>query len=141
MSSEFAPIIMVAIIWLVVGIPVIIAKRAAGQKTPVRRNPAHAPAETRPAAQEPSPERMAPLAPSISLTGHDDSIYRGSLNAVTGEGCDPCHDEQMAELTLAETDEPVSAPAPAHSGIPLGWTNNDVVRGIVMSEILTRKKH
>ena len=31
-------------------------------------------------------------------------------------------------------------PAPKTSpGLPLGWTTNDMVRGIVMSEILNRK--
>ena len=141
MSSEFAPIIMVAVVWLVIGLPVILAKRAAGQKTPARRNPAQAPAETQPAAQELPPERLTTLTPRVSFSGHDDSVYQGSMNAVTGEGYDPCHDEQMAELTLAEIEEPAPAAAPAHAGIPLGWTNNDVVRGIVMSEILNRKKN
>ena len=112
MSSEFAPIIMVAVVWLVIGLPVILAKRAAGQKTPARRNPAQAPAETRPAAQELPPERLTTLTPSVSFSGHDDSVYQGSMNAVTGEGYDPCHDEQMAELTLAEIEEPAPAAAP-----------------------------
>ena len=141
MSFEFAPIIMVVILWVIIGIPISLAKRAAAQqKSAARRTaPQQAPAEPQPAPEEIPAGSMATLAPSIALTGHDDSIYRGSLNAVTGEGYDPCHDEQMAELAQAALDEPVPAPAPAHPGIRLEWTGSDVVRGIVMSEILNRK--
>lgn len=137
MSSEFAPIIMVAVVWLVIGLPVILAKRVAGQKTPARRNPAQAPAETRPAAQELPPERLTTLTPRVSFSGHDDSVYQGSMNAVTGEGYDPCHNEQLAPLTALET-----APLAAEETVPglrLSWTGSDVVRGLVMSEVLKRK--
>ena len=84
---------------------------------------------------EPSAPRV--LEPSIRFSEHDDSVYRGSLNAVTGEGYDPCHDEQLAPLTSAETVTP-----PAEETVPglqLSWTGSDVVRGLVMSEVLNRK--
>lgn len=78
------------------------------------------------------------MTPSITLTEHDDSIYLGSMNAVTGEGVDPCHEEQLAPLTRSE--HAIPSAAPDHSRLPLGWTGNDMVRGMVMSEILNRKK-
>ena len=59
------------------------------------------------------------------------------MNAVTGEGYDPCHDEQLAPLTLAETAVP--AAETTEGGLQLSWTGNEIVRGIVMSEILKRK--
>ena len=140
--EEFAPLIMLLFFWVIIGLPVAAAKKAAGQKKAARPAvrktreeeqkpaPAHKPAE---------PERLTTLTPSISLTGHDDSIYQGSLNAFTGEGYDPCHEEQMLPLMLAEETDSVPHVQQARAGLPLGWTDNDIVRGIVMSEILNRK--
>ena len=62
--------------------------------------------------------------------------YRGSLDTVTLEGEDPCHEEQMESLK-PEPEAAVQA-APA-SGIGLSWTGNEIVKGFVMSEILKRK--
>ena len=140
--DEFLPIIMLLIFWVVIGLPVAAAKKAAEQKKKtVRLSARPAPEETAPSQpQQPSePERLTTLSPSISPSGHDDSVYLGSMNAFTGEGYDPCHEEQMLPLTAAEESGPAPAPAPAHPGLPLGWTGNDIVRGIVMSEILNRK--
>ena len=92
-----------------------------------------------PAQPEVSPARHTVLQPSITFTEHDDSVYQGSLNAVTGEGFDPCHDEQLSPLSAAER-ETVSAPGEEAPGLQLGWTGSDVVRGFVMSEILNRRK-
>ena len=138
---EFSPLIMLLIFWIFIGLPVSIAKKAANQKRPARPAAHKVPEDTAPrqAAEPARPERLSTLTPSISVTGHDDSIYQGSMNAFTGEGYDPCHEEQMLPLTLIEESEPVPQQQ-AHSGIPLGWTGNDVVRGIVMSEILNRKR-
>ena len=67
------------------------------------------------------------------------SYDQGSLNAVTGEGYDPCHDEQMAPLSAAEHRDSVPAPVQTQPGLPFGWAGSDMVKGIVMSEILKRK--
>ena len=85
----------------------------------------------------PEPLRPSVLQPSITVTEHDDSVYQGSMFAETGEGYDPCHDEQLAPLTAAEST--IVAETPAEPGLQLSWAGSDVVRGIVMSEILTRK--
>lgn len=145
MSTEFLPIFMCLMLLVMFGLPAVIVKKAQEQQRArqqqARRNPSSGAqqAPEAPPAPAPQPEREPRLTPSISLTGHDDSIYQGSMNAVTGEGYDPCHEEQMTVLDLAE--EPEHEPRPAQGGnLPLGWTANDMVRGIVMSEILNRKK-
>ena len=140
MNSQIAPIILLIFLWIFVGIPVSIAKKAAQQqKNNARPAAAKQQPDNKPEKKQEAekPERLTTLTPSITLTGHDDSIYQGSLNAVTGEGYDPCHDEQLAPLTQAET-APVPA-AEAAPGLQLSFTGNEVVRGFVMSEILTRK--
>ncbi len=144
MEGQIMPILMFLFIWLIIGLPVTIAKKAAEQqkknaaqtsaKKPGTEQPRKAP------AKKPDPaERLTTLTPSISVTGHDDSIYSGSLNAVTGEGYDPCHDEQMAGMDRVEQSSPPPRTAQPHAGLPFGWTGSDMVRGIVMSEILKRK--
>ena len=59
------------------------------------------------------------------------------MYAETGEGYDPCHDEQLAPLTVVETAVPaVETTVP---GLQLSWNGDEIVRGIVVSEILKRK--
>jgi len=92
--------------------------------------------------------RERTLQPSVHFSAHDDSVYQGSMNAITGEGEDPCHEEQLSSLTVAEAlpraaadaeevaAAPIAEPSPAFA---LRWNSNEVVRGFVMSEILQRK--
>ena len=144
---DFPVILIVVIIWLFIGLPLSKLNKAAKQQVKRTANPAEKvpsgtnPPEgtgTAPAAQPGlQPARPTVLAPSISLTEHDDSVYRGSMNTETGEGYDPCHDEQLKPLTLAETAVP--AAETAEPGLQLSWTGSDIVRGFVMSEILKRK--
>ena len=110
-------------------------------------------AQAQPAPEQPSPEgpgetlstweRM--LAPTVHFPDRDNSVYQGSLNAITDEGEDPCHEEQlssptMREETAPETNSPAAAPAAGTApGLSLRWTGDEVVRGFVMSEILKRK--
>lgn len=145
---DFPPILILAVFWLLIGLPLSRLSKAAKQRQNARNSkPGAAKNETKapqgqpqaaPAAYtSPEPVRPAVLQPTISFTEHDDSIYQGSMNAVTGEGYDPCHDEQLAPLSLAETEMPsVEAAEP---GLQLSWTGNEIVRGFVMSEILTRR--
>ena len=115
MSSEFAPIILLIFFWIFVGVPLSIAKKASQQKKAARPNtvkqqPAETPGKKRENADQ--PERLTTLTPSIAPSG----------------------------LTMAGDEDFAPRTVQARPGIPLGWTNNDVVRGIVMSEILNRKK-
>ena len=139
-----SPIIVMLLIWLLIGLPIMLAKKAAEQQKKTARPAAQQNPEaeqaTRPVPKkQAATERLTTLTPTIAPTGHDDSIYQGSLNAVTGEGYDPCHDEQMAPLNAAAQADSMPAPVQTQPGLPFGWTGSDMVKGIVMSEILKRK--
>ena len=147
---DFPPILVLAIIWLLIGLPLSRLNKVAKQQQAAKnaksgaaktgaKAPKTEPRMSGPAQPEVSPARPTVLQPTITFTEHDDSVYRGSLNAVTGEGFDPCHDEQLSPLSAAER-ETVSAPGEEAPGLQLGWTGSDVVRGFVMSEILNRRK-
>ena len=145
--SDLLPVLLIGLVWLLIGLPLSKASRNAKQQKarasrqgvqPVpARNSVPGPAPAAPAPAENSFARLSSIAPTISVTEHDDSVYQGSMFAETGEGYDPCHDEQLAPLTAAEST--VAAETPAEPGLQLSWAGSDVVRGIVMSEILTRK--
>ena len=146
---DFPPILILAIVWLLIGLPLSKLSKAAQKKQQAAsgtakpgtaKSGATAP-QNKPKADpatytSPEPARPTVLQPSITFTEHDDSVYQGSLNAVTGEGYDPCHDEQLTPLTLAETAAP--AGETAEPGLQLSWTGSEIVRGFVMSEILNR---
>ena len=137
--DAFVPLFLLLMIWIMIGVPLSVAKKAAErQKKNAAAPPRQAQVPEFPPLQEEEPPQV--LTPTVFPPRPDLPPYRGSLDADTGEGYDPCHDEQMASLTLAEQEEPPLHPQPVSSGIPLGWTENDVVRGIVMSEILNRKR-
>ena len=104
------------------------------QKAPKAEAPKSAPV---PQPEEGSFFRPTVMQPTITVTEHDDSVYQGSMSADTGEGYDPCHDEQLAPLSAAQAAEPVTEVA--GPGLQLSWTGSDIVNGIVMSEILKRK--
>ena len=142
--EEFAPLLLLLFFWIFIGVPVSIAKKAAGRKNPARPVRPAEPAEGESsAAPKPAiPERLRPLRPTVVEPDHDDSVFTGSLGALSTEGYDPCHDEQMRALEpVCKPGKPQELPAPEpRSGLPLGWTGSDVVRGVVMSEILNRKR-
>ena len=138
---EMLPILIIAASWVFVSMMYSVVKKST-KNTAQKRG-------ARPGPAPSAGPKSVPEAGQASLPGtvystpepfrHDDSLYKGSLNAETGEGYDPCHDEQMAPLTLLET-EPETAPAaPGAPGLRLTWTSNAIVQGMVMSEILNRK--
>ena len=132
--AEFAPILLLLFVWIFIGVPISIAKKAANQKKPTRPAQAGAPAEEKSSA--------APEPAVLTEPDHDDSVFTGSLGAFSTEGYDPCHDEQMRGMeTVCKPGREQEHPAPQlRSGLPLGWTGSDIVRGVVMSEILNRKR-
>ena len=137
MFEAFGPLMALAIIYFVIAIIIRVTKKAASvQKKPSGKPAAPAPAPEAPAPEPAATPQVRELQPTVRVHNHDDSIYRGSMNAVTGEGYDPCHEEQLSPLTLAETIEPEPLTAP---GFQLHWTGNEIVRGLVISEILKRK--
>ena len=139
-------ILIIGLLWLLIGLPLSKlnqqAKKRAQQTEKMQQARTVQKQNTAGPEQQPAPAREplareSRLTPSISVTEHDDSIYQGSMFAETGEGYDPCHDEQMAPLTAAESAMP--APVEEIPGLQLGWSGNDIVRGLVMSEILNRR--
>lgn len=143
--DEFAPLFLVVIFWIMIGVPIAVAKKAAEQKKAAARSaaPKFPKAET-PAPQGPVPlqtDRLVPMAPTVTEPDHDDSVFAGSLGPMESEGFDPCHDEQLQDMekVCVPGAEPSEAP-PAAPGFSLNWSGSNVVRGIVMSEILKRKQ-
>ena len=132
MFEAFGPLMALAIIYFVIAIIIKVTRKAAS----VQKKPAGKPAAPAPAPEPAAIPQVREMQPTVRLFNHDDSIYRGSMNAVTGEGYDPCHEEQLSSLTLAETVEPEPVAAP---GFQLHWTGDEIVRGLVISEILKRK--
>ena len=136
-----APLLLLLFFWVFIGIPVSVAKKAAEKKKAAqpavqktrREDPAPA------APKQAAPERLVPLASTLYEPDHDDSVFTGSLGPVTTEGYDPCHEEQLNGMELVCRPDKEVPEAKAVSGLPFGWTGSDMVRGIVMSEILNRK--
>ena len=141
--ESFGPLIVLIIISFVVSLASK-AGQAAKKKAAPPKRPAPAPEQSETpsafAAEGPARPAETVLRPTIEVTAHDDSIYSGSLNAVTGEGYDPCHEEQMESLTLAET-VLAETEAPAPSPILPAWSGSEIARGFVMAEILNRREN
>lgn len=135
MFNAFAPLLaLVGIYFFIAVIAKAVKKTSSGQKKTPDTPAVSAPGTTAPLpVAEPLLREMQP---TVRIHNHDDSIYQGSMNAVTGEGYDPCHEEQLSSLTLSETVEPVPVTTP---GLQLHWTGDEIVRGLVISEILKRK--
>ena len=151
--ESFAPLLTLLLIYFLFALPVRKLTRAARKQQSARKPAAPAvpddafPEPDAPPAGEalsggsgslPYPEggELRSARPSVRLSGRDDSLYAGSLNAVTGEGEDPCHEEQLQPLTRAEAAVPSPEAVP---GLRLSWTGSDIVHGFVMGEILKRK--
>ena len=139
--EEFAPLLLLLLFWVFIGLPVSVAKKAASQKKPGQPAVRKVPADNQPAeVTEMSEPQLKTLVPTLSEPDHDDSVFTGSLGALSTEGFDPCHEEQlsgMEPVCKPERTEPVPEAVP---GLSLRWTGSDIVRGVVMSEILNRKR-
>ena len=138
--------LFVLIVWLCIGVTIAAVSRAGKIKrngspkagnNPVQGGSASGGMSEAAPAGEVRPLQSF-LAPSVAYGTHDDSLYQGSLNAETGEGYDPCHEPELQGLNEAET-APAVMPASTEHTLPFGWTGNDMVKGIVMSEILKRR--
>ena len=149
--DEFGPLLIVILIWVFVGLPAAMAKKVKEQKTAeklsrgarprpdIRTGGKSVPVSAEPVTQPDAFSEPAPrLQPTVYVTPRDDSVYQGSLNAETGEGFDPCHDEDLERLNAVEA-APAVQPVSDVPALPFGWTGSDIVRGVVISEILKRK--
>ena len=116
------------LVWIIIGIIVVVIKSKTKQKAPVKKNTSAAPdAKPRPAqATVPNPDKILPPDNGWDMA-HTQPMP-------SSEGVDPCHEEQFKEL-----DRITSEPVP---DTPEGITSaeaQELLRGVVMSEILRRK--
>lgn len=126
------------------------ARRAAAAKPPVKPAPPARPAAPAPKAEQLSMGSVLPpregdnrpveervIKPQVHVhydpdcDTHDAS---GSLNAASTEGKDDCHEEQLSSMRTAPVEDAGEAPA----GLALQWSANELVRAVVMQEVLTR---
>ena len=137
MVQAFGPIAVFVLLYFFIALIAKASKKAASSQKKTSGAPAApAAAPETPAPQTAAAPQVREMQPTIHVTDHDDSVYQGSMYAVTGEGYDPCHNEQLASLTRSETVEHVETTVP---GLQLNWTGDEIVRGIVISEILKQK--
>ena len=126
-------------------------KKASGQTARQPARPAAvtaaasapAPAEAPPPMQGEVPHTPAPhvheLPPQVAVTPHTPDIFSGSMNASTGEGFDPCHEEELTPQREPCMVAPRPAPPqPAPAPLSLSWTGDEMVKAVVMQEILRR---
>ncbi len=77
--------------------------------------------------------------PRMHVTPHTEDMFAGSMNASTGEGEDPCHEDDLTPaVNPCELSPRAVQLAPATSGLNLTWTGDAMVKAVVMQEILTR---
>ena len=168
MFEEFAPLLVLLLFSLLFSRFTKAIGKANARRAPQKpKAQAPQPAEgAAPAAEgELLSQRQEPrtLAPTVSYE-RDDSLYQGSLNAVTGEGEDPCHDDESLfrgspysgslHAETGEGEDPchedqlrampsagseLAEPAPEVAGLSLSWTGSEIVKGIVISEVLKRR--
>lgn len=115
--------------------------KAAQQKlaAEAQRTSADTPAEASPTPDE-KPAPMQVIQPTVHAhvepdCEEHDAPANGSLNFVSTEGKDPCHED---ELTLVR--EPVEAPVQATSGLTFDWSGENLVKAFVMQEVLQRPR-
>ena len=144
--SGFAPILLMVVIYLLIGSAASKSRKTA-KKGPgaVKNSPApEAPSAADQLLDSPEPTAGSALKPSVfvdydpEISRHDDSVYAGSMNAVTGEGSDPCHDEQLSSMPSSGASQVPAASSPVPS-LNLSWTGDEIVKGFIISEVLNRK--
>lgn len=59
----------------------------------------------------------------------------GSMDFVSTEGVDPCHDDELPGRSIPRSGVPVMQEQP---GLALEWTSDALVRSVIMQEVLTR---
>lgn len=89
-------------------------------------------------APEAAPQPMQVITPTVHAhvvpdCEEHDAPTTGSLNFVSTEGKDPCHED---ELTLVR--QPEEAPAPAPAALTLDWSGESLMKAFVMQEVLQR---
>ena len=142
MEEGLFPLLVVVI--GLVGSLVSASKKEREQKETQRRVQASRTTQSQPRPQtqptrmmsQPAPAQHAvPAQPTVHAHIQPDCVVHdapGSLNVVSPEGKDPCHE---AQLTHARTSVDADDSQPS---LTLDWTGENLVKSFVMQEILTR---
>ncbi len=152
MRGSVPVFVIFLILYLCVFLPISMAKKAAEKqkqaaaskkstpekKAPEKNSPGQEPGKPPAGSGIPGWKAPQPEQEGASLWEHDHSPYVGSLNVASEEGNDPCHEEQLQSSfpSTASGPAPEAAPVP---GLQLNWTADEIVRGLVVSEVLNRK--
>ena len=123
--EPFIPLILLFFFYVCIGLPLSKARKKA-QERPLPKVP-----------KEAFPEEEAKETTKADVPQR--TLNWGSMHVVTGEGEDPCHEEQFRDMPSVLNTE-LSEPAENTGGLSFGWTGNDIVKGFVYSEILKRKR-
>ncbi len=134
----------------------LISSLAAAVKKAAKKAEAHpfgaSPVKPKPAApRQPHPYAPAQptVAPALSLSEEPDQVIvptvhvhvepdcdthdaPGSLGVPSSEGKDPCHEEQLTHVRTIEE------PAPEQGGLAFNWSGENMVKAVIMQEVLTR---
>ena len=170
--NEMAPLLPILLVWLCFGLLFRKLQSAAKKAQPANKKAVSpkpdSPAEKKPSAPVPD-SSLASMQGSLPIAERLSQPYLGSLGVETGEGEDPCHEEQFhhAAVPMGMHDQPYlgslgidtsEGTDPCHEDqlqpiLPfaqkeedgeqpvsgLSWTGNDIVRGFIVSEVLSRK--
>ena len=118
--------------------PPFTAQPMAEQARP--RTPVEPPKAT---AQPPKPRQAMQPAPAVAtprVHTHlsldcDKDDPSGSMDFISTEGIDPCHDDDLPSRPAPRPAVPVLREQP---GLTLDWTSDALVKSVIMQEVLTR---
>lgn len=96
------------------------------------------PQQTRMELEPVLPSQPAPAAPRVHThlsLDCDQDDPSGSMDFISTEGRDPCHDEELPNRGIPRPSFPAAQEQP---GLALEWDSNALVRSVIMQEVLTR---
>lgn len=83
-----------------------------------------------------APEKPT-VAPHVHVTKETDKLFAGSMNAVSTEGVDPCHEEELQEARARDGE--TLCTEETQGGLKLDFSGSGLAQAFVMQEILNRR--
>ena len=81
------------------------------------------------------PQPIAPRVHTHLSMDCDRDDPSGSMDFISTEGVDPCHDDDLPARNAPRPSYPAMQ---EHSGLALEWNGDALVRSVIMQEVLTR---
>lgn len=108
------------------------ARQAQPKPAPIEQARMNAGDRTPPQSAQPvaAPQVHSHLALECDLDGPS-----GSMDFISTEGYDPCHDDELPDRSVPRPGVPMMEERP---GLALEWTGDALVRSVIMQEVLTR---